>query len=365
MWLLALSSPLQHWRPLVLRGTLPKRVCQPAISPNDNLSKGITMSKCRAVHALFAVALFTVACDQTSPSTGDAPAFVRSATKDLPYGDGPVSPVLDSINQVLASRGLNVQIERAEFVVANKAGAAASGQVIFANDRAKQLTSRWVVGDERRGADGDHINWLAVDPFMGANTSAGPQDVTASIASAFGTWDNQTCSTLDIDEREWGGTTFPSAILDFGIPADPFEANINIIGFLPGTLFDAVLGDGSSESVLGVTFSFVFINPDETPTDINHDGRDDTAFKEMWFNNDFTWTTSGLGSDIDVETVALHEIGHAFEMGHFGKIFGTLGNLKLHVAPRAVMNAVILGTLRSPLGTDNASFCSSWASWPK
>jgi hypothetical protein len=319
----------------------------------------------RAVYAFFAATLFAAACDQSTTTPDNGLSLGKAKATELPYGDGEVSPALDSINRSLAARGLNVQIERAEFVVANKAGAAASGQVVFANDRAKRLETRWVANDERRAADGDHINWLVVDPFMGANTSAGFQDVTASVASAFDTWDNQTCTTLNIDERQWGGTTFPSAILDFGIPSDPFEANINIIGYLPGSLFDAVLGTGASQSVLGVTFTFVFINPDQTATDINHDGRDDTAFKEMWFNNDFTWTTSGQGDDIDVETVALHEIGHAFEMGHFGKIFGTLGNLKLHVAPRAVMNAVILGALRSPLGTDNAAFCGNWASWPK
>jgi hypothetical protein len=319
----------------------------------------------RAVLASIAVTLFVAACDQAGPTASDGPAFAKSSATDLPYGDGPVSPVLDSINRALAARGLNFQVERAEFVVVNRPGAPASGQVVFANDRAKRLTSRWVAGDARRAADGDRINWLVVDPFMAANTSAGAQDVTASVASAFDTWDSQTCSTLGIDQRQWAGTTFPSAILDIGLPADPLEANINIIGFLPGSIFDAVLGDGSSEFVLGVTFTFVFIHPDETPTDINHDGRDDTAFKEMWFNNDFTWTTSGLGSDIDVETVALHEIGHAFEIGHFGKIFRTASNLTLHVAPRAVMNAAILGTLRSPLGTDNAAFCGNWASWPK
>jgi hypothetical protein len=320
------------------------------------------MSHRRALLAFFAATLLATACDQAGPS--DGPAFAK-ATVDLPYGDGPVSPVLDSINRAIAARGLNVQLERAEFVVANKLGAAASGQVVFANDRAKRLTSRWVAGDERRAADGDRINWLVVDPFMAAHTSTGSQVVTASVASAFHTWDSQTCTTLNVDQREWGGTTFPSGILDIGIPTDPFEANINIIGFLPGAIFNTVLGPGSSASVLGVTFTFVFINPDGTPTDINHDGRDDTAFKEMWFNNDFAWTTTGLGSDIDVETVALHEIGHAFEMGHFGKIFGTFGNLKLHVSPRAVMNAAILGTLRSPLGSDNAAFCGNWASWPK
>ncbi len=322
------------------------------------------MSHRRALVAFFAVTLFAAACDQGGPTAGDGPAFAKSSV-DLPYGDGPVSAVLDSINRALAVRGLNIQVERAEFVVANTPAAPASGQVVFANDRAKRLASRWVAGDPRRAADGDHINWLVVDPLMAAHTSAGSQDVTASIASAFDTWDNETCTTLNVDQRQWDGTTFPSGILPNDLPFDPFEANVNVIGFLPGSVFNTVLGAGASQSVLGVTFTFVFIDSDQTPTDINHDGRDDTAFKEMWFNNDFTWTTTGVGSGIDVETVALHESGHAFEMGHFGKIFGTLGNLKLHISPRAVMNAAILGTLRSPLGSDDAAFCGNWASWPK
>lgn len=322
------------------------------------------MSNTRVVLTSLAVTLFAAACDEAGPTASDGPPFAK-ASVDLPYGDGPVSSVLDSINRAIAARGLNIQIERAELLVANRPGAPASGQVVFANDRAKRLTSRWVAGDPRRAADGDHLNWLVVDPLMAAHTSAGNQNVTAAVASAIDTWDNQTCTTLAVDQRHWGGTTLPSGILDFGLPTDPFEANINVIGFLPGSIFDAVLGDGSSETVLAVTITFVFINPDQTPTDINHDGRDDTAFKEMWFNNNFTWTTTGLGSDVDVQTVALHELGHAFEMAHFGKIFGTFGNLKLHVSPRAVMNAVILGTLRSPLGSDEAAFCGNWASWPK
>jgi hypothetical protein len=72
-----------------------------------------------------------------------------------------------------------------------------------------------------------------------------------------------------------------------------------------------------------------------------------------------------LAARMDVQTVALHEIGHAFEMGHFGKIFGTFGNLKVDVPPRAVMHAAILGTLRTPQGSDNAAFCGNWASWPR
>jgi len=52
-------------------------------------------------------------------------------------------------------------------------------------------------------------------------------------------------------------------------------------------------------------------------------------------------------------------------MGHFGKIFRTESNGVIHFAPRAVMNAAYGGVLQTPQGTDNASFCSNFARWPK
>ena len=35
-----------------------------------------------------------------------------------------------------------------------------------------------------------------------------------------------------------------------------------------------------------------------------------------------------------IETVTMHENGHALELGHFGKIFGTDANRKVYFAPR-------------------------------
>ena len=139
--------------------------------------------------------------------------------------------------------------------------------------------------------------------------------------------------------------------------------DINTVGFVPGALFDAVFGPGASTSVLGVTIPFVFIDANGDPTDIDADGNADLAFAEIWYNADFRWTTSGTGSDIDIETVALHENGHALGLGHFGKIAVNTSSGKLQVSPRAVMNAIVLGTLRQPLGTDNGSFCQVWAAW--
>jgi hypothetical protein len=211
-------------------------------------------------------------------------------------------------------------------------------------------------------ADGSRLTYMHVTPLLAA---IGAGNAEGAIDASFQTWDDQQCTTLDVVKRPWNGGN-PSAILAIpGLaPVSVFSADIVTMGYLPGALFDAVLGPGASASVLGVTFTFVFLESAGGPeSDIDGDGRIDTALKEVWYNNAFDWTLSGLGNDIDVETVALHENGHALELGHYGKISGTLANLRLHASPRAVMNAAILGTLRSPKGTDNAAFCGNFGEW--
>jgi hypothetical protein len=305
-----------------------------------------------------AAIVLTASCSSESVTPESVPALNASAAVEA----GPVSYQLARINDSLAALGLNIAVQKAEYILAPTAPVPASGQIVFANDRAKRLTSRWVPGDARRLADGDRITYMNFAPLMAAN---GAGNAEGAIDASFATWDASKCTTLDIVERAWNGGN-PSAILSIaGIPAvSVFSADIVTMGFLPGFIFDAVLGPGASASVLGVTFTFVFLESAGGPeSDIDGDGRTDTALKEIWYNNAFDWTLSGLGDDIDVESVALHENGHAFELGHYGKIFGTLGNLRLHVSPRAVMNAAILGTLRSPLGTDNAGFCGNFEDW--
>lgn len=126
--------------------------------------------------------------------------------------------------------------------------------------------------------------------------------------------------------------------------------------------------------MLGVTFTFVFVAPDGAPTDVDGDGNgnNDTAFKEVRFNDAFDWTVDADGDAQDIQTVALHENGHVLELGHFGKVHATFnqgeGNDRLgelHVSPCAVMNAVNLGTQRDLLGTDTGAFCGQFGSWPQ
>ncbi len=305
-----------------------------------------------------AAVVLTASCSSESVNPESAPAFASAAVED-----GPISAKLAQINDSLAALGLNIAVQKAEFILAPTAPVPASGQIVFANDRAKQLSSQWVPGDVRREADGDRITYMNFTPFMAAN---GAGNAEGAIDASFATWDGVTCSNLDIVKRPWNGGNASAILTIGGVPTvSPFSADVFTLGFLPGFIFDAVFGPGASQSVLGVTFTFMFIDPNagNAPTDIDGNGKTDTALKEVWYNDAFDWTLSGLGNDIDVETVALHENGHALELNHYGKIFGTLANLKLHVSPRAVMNAVILGTLRSPLGTDKAGYCGNFASW--
>lgn len=313
------------------------------------------------------------ACDQgptTHESTRDAPITVaatdllmahvpdhREALLERMRGAASTEDAIAMVNAQLAEEGLGFALDKVEYVT--RSGADFSGQTVFRNDRTKRLTSRWVPSDERRAADGDNITQLTFDVFADANFGTPAQvDGEPSIDASFDTFQNTRCSSLNIVKRPDSGV-LPSAI--FG--GDPFLADISTIGFLPGFIFDAVLFPGASENVLGVTFTFIFIDgPGGPPTDIDNNGLTDTALKEIWYNDDFLWTTNGGG--VDIETVALHENGHALEMGHFGRIARTNRNGKLHVSPRAVMNAVILGDLRELLGTDNAAFCGNFAQWP-
>ncbi len=293
----------------------------------------------------------------TAPADEDfGPAFARTAGPVL--DEGYIQARLDEINARLASAGAGYAVARAELSLSPGANPA-SPIVVFASDHNLRLSSQWVAGDPRRGATGPGLTWGNFEPFMTANGSVPAE---ASIDAAFGTWDAVRCSKLDLTKVNLALASFPSLVLG-GTLSDALQADITTMGFLPGGIFDLILGPGASTSVLGVTFTLVWVDGNGNPTDIDGNHCSDTALKEIWYNDAFAWSTSG-GPGTDVETVALHEEGHGLELGHFGRIAVNAKTGKLIVSPRAVMNAFILGTQRSPLGSDNGAYCGNWAAWP-
>lgn len=232
--------------------------------------------------------------------------------------------------------------------------------VYFKNTGNKQTGVRFVPGDPRRG--GRNNITYTIDNEITTDNGLTAASVSAAIDRAMQTWETATCSDLNITKIPFAGNLGSvSAQVGYG-GTSAMVADVQHSGFLPGGFFDLLAPEGS-KFIIAVTFSFVMADENNNPTDINKDGYLDFAFAEIYYNDAFTWATNSV-SGIDVETIALHESGHALGQAHFGKAFGTNANKKLHFAPRAVMNAAYSGEQRSLSGTDKAGHCSLWARWP-
>jgi len=256
-------------------------------------------------------------------------------------------------NASLETNGADYRVEYAEYLTSGDSGEV--GQTLLFKDRGnKQLDSHFVPGDPRRGGR-TNISYI-VDQAEGAVDGLSVAQTTAAIDRAMTTWDSVKCSTIpitkvpDIPGLDIGVVEFLS-----GLGGSPFIfADITHAGWLPAGLL--------SNNVIATTFTFIFISPPSgQPTDIDNNKKFDVAFREILYNNFFTWRING---NIDVETVALHESGHGLSQDHFGKAFITGSNGKLHFAPRALMNAAYSGIQQDIKGTDNGGHCSIWASWP-
>ncbi len=264
-----------------------------------------------------------------------------------------IKKMMEKINANLEAMGEDFRLEVVDFLTYKDE----AGQTVYYNNRTKQLGHHWVPGDPRRGG-GTNITWLS-DQVDGAATAVSQAGTQAAMARAMETWDDVNCSSIPLVQLpdfgiDWGYVQW--IVGGGGIPG--WYADITHAGWFS---FFTVFGAGWG-NVLGVTFTYVWVSGGEY-TDIDNNKKLDVAFREIYYNNDFTW---GINTDspIDVETVVLHETGHGLSQGHFGRIFRTEANGMLHFAPRAVMNAAYSGIQQELTGTDNGGHCSIWAHWP-
>ena len=273
-------------------------------------------------------------------------------------GDANVLARIGDVNAQLQSMGLDIAVEEVEFFTI--------GQGRPAN-RIHQAGTRWVAGDPRRLADGANITYL-VDQSDGATASGLTSAQTeAALDRALTTWQRESClKKVRLVKRADSGAD-PDIVdffFGFGGFGNPFLADIVEAGWLPRAFFEAIGGPGGGDQILAVTFTLIFVDPATgAPTDINGDRFLDTALAEVYYNDNFgnpggpfpgsPWGVNINLPGVDVETVALHENGHALELGHFGP------------PPAAVMNPVYAGIRQSLLPTDHAGMCAVWGSWPK
>jgi len=322
----------------------------------------------RVTGVVIVLAVLLAGCGQQEPS---APEYTESLAPTGPLSKlykgsageelQITSDMLDAVNVALAKEGKEFRVAYAEYITSGEGNEI--GQIIYArNVGNKQLGHDFVPGDPRRGGRYD-ITWIN-DAFDGNATGGLTPPVTyAAIGRAMNTWQNVQCSTIPLTNL--GSHNFDFGYVQWlvgmgGVPG--FAADITHAGWLPRQFFDAIAPPNGGDYILGVTFTFIWISlPSGQPTDIDNNGKLDVAFREIYYNNRFTWQINGT---YDVETIALHEAGHGLSQAHFGKVFRTTANGKLHFSPRAVMNAVYAGVQQQLLGTDEAGHCSIWANWP-
>ncbi len=282
----------------------------------------------------------------------------------------------DQVNAHMASLGKNIEIDYMEYIT--DAESEQMGQtIIFKNTGNKQLAFDFVPFDPRRTGlqeiqmivdDVDTLH--AVSGMEGEPIPTIPAGTDiAAFHSVNATWDGVQCSTIPVNDLGDSGVDLGIVqnILGYGGNGAIVAADVGHYGFLPPSFFDAIGGPGGGAGILGVTFTFRFIDGAGNSTDIDNNGVADAAFREIYYNTNFPWTDNpndviGDGG-IDLESVALHEMGHGLSQGHFGNGFINK-NGKIIIAPKASMNAAHTSAHREVTGTDLGGHCSNWANWP-
>ena len=223
-----------------------------------------------------------------------------------------------------------------------------------ATTRLHRQPFHWVTGDGRRAADGNRLTWMVdhADGVLAAGLE--PAAVEAAVDRATATWSTDACmQRVPLAKRV---STSDADVFDFAFGYGGLGnyriADIVHAGWFPPDFFERVGGPGSGATVVALSVTFIYVDRTGRPTDFDRDGRLDTAHSEIYYNQGFSWL-GGVDRSMDVETVALHEIGHALGIGHLGPPL------------EAIMNPIYAGVRTKLTPLDHAALCSVWGSWQR
>jgi hypothetical protein len=322
------------------------------------------------------------ACE--APTTPQSPLVPSTAARAVAPSSSDetvaVSPLLQQLNAKLASSKSSLRIDRAQLLYSANGLNAQKATLLLANDRSRGNGIEWVSGDPRR--DGR----IGVTYAFGSNTGTAPftrdadgsnvrqlstAEQDAKIEEAVSAWRALTCSSAPITRVAVQAGTDPDYLDEYfrgnpaGSPNYVQPADIVEAGWQPLSFFQAIAGpDGIS--ILGITFTFNFVDGAGNATDIDRNGKPDAALAEIFYNDAYYYGNRAANS-VDFFSILAHETGHALSLGHFGKLFVTTHDAAdgiqvsdVKYAPFALMNAgyVIPNQIQ---GTDNSQFCQIWA----
>jgi hypothetical protein len=319
------------------------------------------------------------------PSLASASAATLAAnpfTTDAFAGENVmVSPTLSALDDALAASGSKLRVSQAELLMDGNTYDAASATVLIANNRSRGIGSEWVAGDPRRdGRVG--VTWAFGSNHPSLPYTRNPDgtnlhqvalaDLEPQIEEGIAAWRGEVCSVAPVTKVAIAPNTDPDQLDEYfrGLATSRNyvqAADIVEAGWQPSAFFTNIAG-ASGNSIIGITFTFHYIDDAGNPTDIDHNGKFDTALAEIFYNTRFAWGNSQALNVVDFYSIITHETGHAMGLAHFGKVFVTKKDAAdgtqiadIKYAPKAMMNAVYV-TGRSELaGTDNSSFCQIWA----
>jgi hypothetical protein len=340
-----------------------------------------------------ALLLATVmACADSSstvaPARAPSSASLAKASSD---GGGEdrvvVSPRIAEINAALANAGTNVRLAKVEMLRSSDWNGVSS-TLIVANDRVRGIGAEWVKGDPNRdGRLGVSYQVLqatrpaVINPDRATARLATFAEVDAQVEESMAAWRNESCSEAPITRVGVPAGTDPNFVDNFflGLPLGAnYRQTADIVqsGWYPAQFFRNIATffnepPASGDGIIGITFTFNWVDENGTPTDLDRNKKGDIALAEIYYNARFVYDNSGLVDlrVIDYFSVIAHETGHALGLSHLGKIFVTgpaqrdgiqLADIK-H-APFALMNASYIAGQSYIAGLDRSAFCQIWAS---
>lgn len=297
---------------------------------------------------------------------------------DSEIANAPVDPTLAAMNQVPLKIGAS-EARVTQVALMLKTDYPPGQPTLYVADRSLRLPTQFVSNDPRRRTNVG-LEWTfdtrrtqALTLVNGVPQMLTTADVVNQTRLAVNSWISLPCYSAYFAELPYPiapGFENIEWIDDFYLGAEPQPfrpvAEITVGGFLAASFFRQIF-PASGDNVLGVAYQFAFYDPETgRPTDIDRNGKLDGFWSEIYFNGLHYWgdaTAPGVDpfSVFDLQTVALHESGHTFGLGHFGRLLENHGGF--HVNGHNIMTNLYLGPVRTVSGIPTGTFCGLYGNW--